>query len=151
MAAAPPCKALPPTWKGACPTAITGNTAQQLSGGGILNIASGGTSLAIAVQGCTISGNSSGFGGGGLASFNGTTTLTKSTVDKNSAGYNGGGGGLLFVGNTTTLTDCTISGNSAGPGPLSGGGDLQPEYGTTTLTHCSISSNSAGSSNGGPA
>ncbi len=47
-----------------------------------------------------------------LQSSDGTTTLTNCTISGNSAGFNGGG--LANYGDTTTLTNCTVSGNSSG-------------------------------------
>ena len=53
-----------------------------------------------ALTNCTVSSNTAGYDGGGLANF-GTATLTNCTISANSAGFDGGG--LANFG-TTTLT-----------------------------------------------
>ena len=95
---------------------------------------------------CTVSGNTAGNNGGGLAnvtgtlsSSDGTTTLTNSSVSGNSAGNDGGG--LYNRGGTVTLTNCTVSRNITG---AFGGGLLDASgQNTTTLTNCTVSDNSA--------
>jgi hypothetical protein len=83
---------------------------------------------------CTVSGNSA-KNGGGLANDSGTDTLTNCTVSGNSAGNLGGG---IFNDSGMLLTDCTISGNSGYVG-----GGLSSYYAETTLTNCTVSGNSA--------
>jgi hypothetical protein len=104
---------------------VTGNSAPNSSGGGILSQASGGPAT-VTITNSTISGNSS-FNGGGILNFaaTGTATLTinNSTINGNSVP--GSGGGIYNFaqgGNTATLTitNGTISGNSA-TGGLGGG------------------------------
>jgi hypothetical protein len=67
-------------------------------------------------------------GGGGLANYGGTTTLTNCTVSANSCGSDGGG--LYNSAGTATLANCTVSGNSGG---FVGGG-LANYAGTATLS-----------------
>jgi fibronectin-binding autotransporter adhesin len=77
--------------------------------------------------------------GGGL--FNGgTLTLTRTTLEGNSAGSGGG----LFNGSTLTLSNSTLAGNSA----TSSGGGIRNE-GTLTLTNSTLSGNSARFDGGG--
>ena len=84
---------------------------------------------------CTISGNSTGGGGGGLGTSSGTLTLTNCTVSGNSA-Y-GGGGGVADFG-VVSLTNCTVSGNYA----YGNGGGLE-NYGTATLGNTIVAGNTA--------
>ena len=85
---------------------------------------------------CTISGNSVGYNGGGLANYGDNTTLTNCTISGNSSGSTGGGLGVK-QGGTITLTDCTVSGNTAS----TNGGGLYNLGGTIALTNCTVSSN----------
>lgn len=81
----------------------------------------------------TLDGNSASFGGSGI--FNvGTLTLNQSTISGNSRCP--AGGGIYNVG-TLTMTGSTIAGNSA---DLGGGIYNQSN---ATATHCTISGNSA--------
>ena len=77
-----------------------------ISGGGVFTIA--GTTLTATKS--DISGKTARLDCGGLYT-NGTTTLTDCTISGNSAGNLGGG--LANFGGMTTLTNCTVSGNSA--------------------------------------
>ena len=114
---------------------ITNGIALEDLGGGILNENAG--SL---IAGCVISGNAAtatgagGFGGG-IYNFNGTVTLTNSTVFANSA--NNAGGIYNYQGSTMNLINCTVSGNSASDGGGIGNG------GTANLTNSTVSNNSA--------
>ncbi len=118
---------------------ISGGSANRY-GGGLFN--SGTATL----TGCTITGNSLGYGaGGGL--FNAATfTLSDCTISDNSSG--GNGGGLADTG-SAILNNCTVTGNSARDIGRSGGGLLSFNHGMVTLTDCTISGNSAGESGGG--
>ena len=136
-------------------------------GGGLYNGVDGTATL----TNCTVSGNSAGFGGGGLfitarhghadqlhrqrqlrrppaaaacTSSYGTATLTNCTVSGNSAARQRRRRVQLRYG-TATLTNCTVSGNSAS---YSGGG-LYNYGGTATLTNCTVSGNSATGNGGG--
>jgi predicted outer membrane repeat protein len=117
-------------------TTVSGN-----SGGGIStqpNIFSGGATVTI--TDCTISGNFSSPGGGGI---NGTATslsVANSTISGNSTARSGGG--ILLVNSFASIETSTISGNSA---ETSGGGI----YGSATVENSTISGNSAGTSGGG--
>jgi hypothetical protein len=74
--------------------------------GGFSNVDEATASL----SGCTITGNSAtGLDGGGVDN-GGNLTMTRCTINDNSAAD---GGGLATVGGEFTLTDCTISNNSA--------------------------------------
>jgi hypothetical protein len=99
------------------------------------------------ITGCTISGNSGGYDGGGL-SVGGTATITGCTISGNS-GYYGGG---LDLGGTATVSDCTITGNTntgTSFGQNIGGGVLVGYGASTTITGCTISGNSAPNGSGG--
>ena len=87
------------------------------------------------LTGCTLSGNITSFYGGGGLNNSGTADLTDCTFSGNYARY---GGGLQNSG-TANLTDCTISGNYA----YSGGG-IDNAGGTTTLTNTIVAGNSSG-------
>ena len=84
----------------------------------------------------TISGNSAGEDGGGIAAVaNAGISLINSTVSGNNAA-DLGGGILGFSGSTITLTNSTVSGNSA---DISGSGIAN--FGTTTLTNSIVLGN----------
>ena len=122
------------------------------------------------IVGLTISGSSTGYGGG--IENAGTLTVSDSTISDNNADGDGGGiqnesGGTLTITNSTitgnssggngagvenlgalSITDCTITANSG-----SGGGGIY-NNGTATVTGSTIANNSAGEGggivNGGP-
>ena len=65
----------------------------------------------------TITGGAAGYDYGGGLFNHGTTSLTNCTVSDNSAGFSGGGvatGSYSDPGGTTTLSNCTVSGNTGG-------------------------------------
>jgi len=134
---------------------VSGNHATYGSGGGVCSV--GGTFQIerVTLTNCTVSGNSAGNSGGGLANIGGTArlALTNCTVSGNSAALNGGGvysnAGTFQIGGVT-LTNCTVSGNFAGDY----GGGLFNSSGTLpfegiTLTNCTVSGNSAAMNGGG--
>jgi hypothetical protein len=93
------------------------------------------------LSGLTITaGNALGLKGGGLASYNGTFSLTDCIVTGNSSSK---GGGLYMSGGSATLTDCTVSGNNA-----EAGGGLYVVGGSATLTDCTVSGNAAAAGGG---
>ena len=72
------------------------------------------------------------YGGGGLSATDAAVTLTGCTVKGNSAGF---GGGLVDFGGTTTLTNTTVRDNRVG-GPVASdayGGGIFSEQGSLTL------------------
>ncbi|MBX7105774.1 MAG: hypothetical protein K1X57_16950, partial [Gemmataceae bacterium] len=100
-------------------SAITGNVAQTKEGGGVYFfgiIAAPGMSI----RNSTISGNSSGGAGGGLAfaSVTGTPVIQNSTITGNSAG-NGIGGGIArtFGTNSVSLTSTILAANIGATAP----------------------------------
>lgn len=140
------------------------------AGGGICIINS-----SVAIQNCTITGNTSADFGGGGGIYNGaragnTITLANCTITGNSALETAGGvynstgipGDLSGAasGTTTniTITNCTISGNTAGDatrgeagqggGVVNANGDL---YGTSSIKMigCTVSGNTATTISGG--
>ncbi|WP_406694879.1 choice-of-anchor Q domain-containing protein [Singulisphaera sp. Ch08] len=119
-------------------TTIAGNTATDtyFGGGGIRNDSSG----TLALNECTVSGNSASIGGG-IANY-GAMVLRNCTVSGNTAAT--GGGLNNYNGGRMALTGCTISGNTA----TFGGAGLS-NYGVgTTLTNCTIVGNTVTSSFG---
>jgi hypothetical protein len=98
----------------------------------------------LAMDNCTISGNSAS-SAGGVFNSSGQITITNSTFDNNSA-TNAQGGAIKNFGSSATLTldQSTISGNSA----IEGGG-LYNSDGTIYINNSAITSNSAGISAGG--
>jgi len=120
------------------------------------------------INNCSVSGNSSYYEGGGIANWEGSLTITESSISGNS-GFDGGGienwegstltiiasnisnnfatgnsgGGIDNIG-SLTITESTISGNTSNG--LSGGID---NGGSLTITESTISDNLAGSGGGG--
>ena len=82
-----------------------------VSGGGLSRVFQVDATVTASISGLTISGGSANRYGGGLLNY-GTATLTGCTITGNSLGYGVGGG--LFNAATLTLSDCTISDNSSG-------------------------------------
>jgi hypothetical protein len=96
----------------------------------------------VTVTNSTISSNSA-YGAGGVFSRGGLLTVINSTITGNSAYGVGGGVGDSF--GTVTVTNSTIAANSA----VFGGGVANSPYSTVTVTNSIISSNSASSTGGG--
>jgi hypothetical protein len=71
-------------------------------------------------------------------------TLDSSTISGNTTGSDGGGI-ANGAGNTMTLNNCTISSNTGGP--VSGGGGIASQ-GTATLNNCTVSLNTASNGGG---
>ncbi len=117
---------------------VTIRNGSAFLGGGIYN---NGT---VTISNGTLSGNSAGYGGGGILNGGGATaTISNSTLSSNSAAVVAGG--ILNEG-TLTISNSTLSSNSAAAGA---GGILNG--GTLTISNSTLSSNSApGSSNSGP-
>jgi predicted outer membrane repeat protein len=118
---------------------VSSNTATD-AGGAIENAGAN-----VTISGCTLSGNSVGFGGYGGAIRNdngGNLSISNSTLSGNSAP--GGEGGAIFSlgGSTLTLTDCTLSSNTA----YDGGAVYN--MGTMTVSGCTFSSNIANDTGG---
>jgi CSLREA domain-containing protein len=82
-------------------------------GGGIFNAA---PAASLTVTASTLSGNTSGETGGGLATDGGTVTIRNSTISGNQAECSGGGI-LLATGTTVTLNNATIAENVADANP----------------------------------
>jgi CSLREA domain-containing protein len=118
-------------------TIANGNVVSVSFGGGIYNTGT------LTLTNATISGNSAGFGGGGIYDdFGSTLTINGSTISGNS-GTGGGAGGILNNG-TLNLINSTLSGNMA-----TGGNGGAVAGGTVVLINSTISGNSAGSNGGG--
>ncbi|CAN5634241.1 hypothetical protein BH11PLA2_BH11PLA2_24990 [soil metagenome] len=117
----------------------TGTTAggldNSIRGGAIFNDAADNVSI----DRCTISESSANFGGG-VYTFNGTTTISRSTILNNVGRVNGGG----VVNNTPTngqtiLEQCTLSGNNS----IGFAGAINNAAGFTTLRQSTVVNNQA--------
>ena len=102
---------------------VSGNTAGTGRGGGIANSRFGTFSSTMTLTNVTVSGNTAVLGDGGGIS-NRLTTGISSTVSNNSAGRRGGG--LAIISGTVTLADSTVSDNTAvlGGGGIENGASL---------------------------
>ncbi len=129
-------------------SSFTGNVATTRGGA----LAIQGTGANLILNGCTVSGNSSGDGGG--VYVNSGLSVQNSTISGNIASGGGGsesGGGILAFGPFAAgimIVNCTFSGNSA----FSGGGiALNNTISTTNLAirNSTITANSAGNLGGG--
>jgi hypothetical protein len=97
-------------------SSVHGNTARVADGGGICD----GQGSMLTLSGSSVYGNTAGFGAG-LYDNDGTESVTRSTVDRNTA--SGQGGGIFVVnGGTMTLTRSAVESNTADGGSGSGGG-----------------------------
>ena len=127
---------------------ISGNQALTGDGGGINK--SDATGDQIEIIDSTLTGNSA-IGGGGLYFAGQTTaTITRSTIQGNSASTEesgNGGGGVNFAGTSLSITNSTITGNTA----TNNGGGLLTRIGNggTTLTNVTITANAANSDSTG--
>ncbi len=91
----------------------------------------------VTVTNSTLSGNKA-YVGGGIYNY-GTLTVMDSTLSGNSGGFGiSSGGGIYNDGGTLTLTNSTLSGNIADQG-----GGIYNDLGTLTLTNSTLSGNSA--------
>src|SRR5216684_6371761 len=116
---------------------VTIRNGSAFLGGGIYN---NGT---VTISNGTLSGNSAGYGGGGILNGGGATaTISNSTLSSNSAAVVAGG--ILNEG-TLTISNSTLSSNSApgssNSGPGGAGGILNG--GTLTISNSTLSGNSA--------
>jgi predicted outer membrane repeat protein len=114
---------------------VSGNSQGGVSS--VPNIFSGGATVTI--TDCTISGNFSAPGGGGIFGTHTFLTVANSTISGNSTARNGGG---ISVSGGLVIENSTISGNSAG----GNGGGI---WGGATVENSTISGNSAGGNGGG--
>ena len=98
----------------------------------------------LAVTNSTLLGNSAtgyyGSGGGIYSDYDGTTTVTDSTLSGNSA--NDDGGGIYSNRGSLTVTNSTLSKNSA-TGRYGSGGGVYSSSGSLTVTNSTLSKNSA--------
>jgi CSLREA domain-containing protein len=111
---------------------IRNNSADNFSGGGVWNTDTG----TLTVTGSSISGNSAGDGGGGIANA-GSLTIDASTVSNNTAGNDGGGLQNRETGATVVQNASVFSRNSA-----SNGGGLF-NMGTFTMTNSTFLKNTS--------
>jgi CSLREA domain-containing protein len=115
-------------------TAIAGNRASQ--SGGALRIGS-----RALIRNTTISGNTAGLNGGGIAA-NGTSDVSvlieDTTISGNTSLGNPGGGGGIYSSNQLLLENVTISSNAAN---TNGGGILIAEGGTLKINNVTIFGN----------
>lgn len=95
------------------------------------------------LDGFTITGGSSQYGGGGVECYNGSPLLVHCTITRNLSKSEGGG--LLFDRSSAQVVDCTIAENGA----TYGGGVSCRFESLPTLFHCVISGNTAEQWGGG--
>jgi hypothetical protein len=107
-------------------TSVNGNTARVADGGGICD----GQGSVLTLSDSSVYGNTAGFGAG-LYDNDGTASVIRSTVERNTASVQGGG---IFIvnGGAMTLTRSAVESNTAKGGPGSGGG-IYTSSGTVTL------------------
>ena len=86
----------------------------------------------VSVPGSSVYGNTADFGAG-LYNNDGTESVIRSTVERNTASGQGGGIYIVNAG-TMTLTRSAVESNTADGGPGSGGG-IYKSSGTVTLDH----------------
>jgi CSLREA domain-containing protein len=107
----------------------------------------------LTITNSTISGNSAGYSGGGIAIMNDSSAnMTNVIVDNNQVtDPSGSGGGVSLKSNpgfSSTLSNVTISNNKV-TGTSGIGGGLYVQYHTLTLTQSTVTLNSAGDDGGG--
>jgi predicted outer membrane repeat protein len=112
---------------------ISDNSAGYDRGGGIY---CGGD---LKITNCTITGNSTESGGGGV-DCESATTIANSTISDNTGGWGGG----ICCGESTAITNCTINGNSA-----RWVGGIYCTIGNLTVTNCTITGNTEKEGYGG--
>jgi parallel beta-helix repeat protein len=98
------------------------------------------------IEGFTITGGFSAWGGGGISCSSSSLTITGCTITNNTAAQDGGG---IYCNNNSnpTITGCTILGNTA-TGTIYGGGGVFCWGSSPTITGCTISGNTAKSGGG---
>ncbi|MBU0618046.1 MAG: hypothetical protein KKI02_10040, partial [Planctomycetes bacterium] len=99
----------------------------------------------VTIAGCTISGNTAGWGGG-IMCGQGSTWISDCVITGNTASNFGAGVGS--EGGDVTITNCTISGNTCTASSVGGAG-IVCLYGSVVITNCTISGNSSISHGGG--
>ena len=115
-------------------SSVHGNIARVADGGGICD----GQGGSLTLSGSLVYSNTAGFGAG-LYDNDGTASVVRSTVERNTASAQGGG--VFNVnGGTMTLTRSAVTGNSADGGPGSGGG-VYNAGGTLTLDRSGVRQN----------
>ena len=99
----------------------------------------------LTVKNALITGNSSDFGGGGIAAYSGDVTIENSTITGNTAAF---GGGLFALSGNLDIENSTVSGNYSqekGAGISFESGDLK----TLTIAGSTISGNTSDGEGGG--
>ncbi len=122
-----------------------GNATGYLAGegGAILNEGGG-----LALNRCTLFGNTATFAGGAISSRGGSLALTQCTLSENSittGGVNNGGGAIFNLG-ILDLTHCTVSGNTTAT-QNKGGGIINA--GPATITNSIVAGNTVGPAGSG--
>jgi hypothetical protein len=93
----------------------------------------------VSITGSTIDNNYAYFGGAGVGSVDGATTITNSTIADNYS-FIGYGGGIFTLFGPTTISNSTVSGNYS----FFGGGGLYSVYTALDLESTLIASNTSG-------
>jgi len=123
-------------------TTIIGNSANFGRGGAIYNDAAFvGGSATLTVSGCTISGNSAYFYGGGIGNSAGNMQISNCTFSGNSASSNGGGIYTEYDGSQVHISNCTLSGNSA---DFHGGGIYSQGAATVAVANTILKTGASG-------
>jgi fibronectin-binding autotransporter adhesin len=132
---------------------IAGNRTTALisgQGGGGISIKGTGAATPVTITGCSITGNSSAYDGGGLLATKGIAlTITGTTFSANRA--DAGGGGIYAVGSGANKVDLTIKGAtfSNNLSELSGGGVFAEGDGQFAVSSTKVTGNVSASFGGG--
>ena len=119
-----------------------GASIATVSGGGSVEVFSGGTGVTASLSGLTVS-DGSATNGGGIVNA-GMLTITDCAIDNNSAlTLNSNGAGAIDNVGSMTITDSSIDNNQG-----DGSGGIRND-GSMTITNCTIAGNSADYGDGG--
>ena len=132
---------------------ISGLTIQNGNANGDIDLATTGGGIrnsgTLTLTGCTISGNTAAWNGGGIYNVAGKSlTVTNCTISDNSAKSRSGGGIFNDAGGNVTVSSSTITDNTAGAGttgaePGLGAGVYNSSTGTLTVSSSTLSNNLA--------
>jgi Right handed beta helix region len=118
---------------------LTGSGGATLDGQGAGRVLTVDPGTSVVVDGLTVTGGSSSFGGGGgLLSLGATVSVRNSTISQNTAFF--GAGIDNAEGGVLTLTNSTVTGNSTGINSEAAG-ILNESFSTLTITNSTISNN----------
>ncbi len=120
-------------------------------GGGLFTTGSGATSITASSVINNNSTSPTAYFGGGICVWNNNMTLSRCTIGGNRSNWGGGGIFLVSSGGTSTvtMTNCTVTGNTTSG---QGGGVVaysESSVSTLSLVNCTINDNTAGITGGG--